>query len=441
MSRSAPIFVDTARTAALAVVSTVILQARDLQAALHHRQQSSHLKKQDAALCTELVYGLFRHKGRIDFILSHFLAKPSKLPPDCLHILRLATYERLFLDRIPDYATRSWAVTLIRKRFNKGLSSLASAYLTFLQKHTADLQHPEFFQRHTNSLLQFVSAFYSLPPWIVALWFSAYGEEHAIQLATTQLVPAPTGLRINPKHPHAAEMIRRLANAPDVQRSGQWGVTGRKESLRHMFPDMDALLAQGLLSRQSLASQQVLHALDIFQSNGPVWDVCAGRGGKTCLILEQSDLPVRASDIHFRRLNALRTELRRLGLDDIPVITARADQAFPWKERPSCILIDAPCSGLGVLSRRPDVKWKRLPEDLTSLTTLQQAMLRTAGKHLSSGGRIIYITCTMNPAENEKQIAAVLEDPDRKFRCLNIFDGSRESRLGEFFWGAVLEKR
>lgn len=440
MSRSFPSSFGTARTAALSVISAVLLQARDLQAALHYRLQSIPLKKQDVALCTELVYGFFRHKGRIDFILSKFLAKPLRLPQDCLHILRLATYERLFLDRIPDYATRSWAVTLIGKRFSKGLSSLATAYLTFLQKHRADLQHLEFFQEHTSSLPQFVSVYYSLPPWIVELWFSAYGEEHAIHLAAAQLNPAMTGLRINPKHPGAAELIQRLADAPDAQRSGQWGLAGGKESVRQLFPDMEALLAQGLVSRQSLASQQILHALGIFQCNGLVWDVCAGRGGKTCFILEQSDLSVHASDINFRRLNGLRAELRRLGLDDIPVISARADLALPWKERPSCILIDAPCSGLGVLSRRPDLKWKRLPEDLPSLTSLQGGMLRSAATHLSSGGRIIYITCTLNPAENENQIAAILDNPGLELQCLNIFDGSRDFTLGEFFWGAVLEK-
>lgn len=441
MSRSLPTSFATARTAALAAISDVFSQSRDLQSALHYRLQSTPLKKQDVALCTELVYGFFRHFGRIDFILSKFLVRPSRLPPNCLHILRLATYERLFLDRVPDYATRSWAVTLIGKRFTKGLSSLASAYLTFLQNHTDDLTLPDFFRRHTNSLSQFSSAYYSLPSWIVELWFSAYGEEHALRLFAAQLNPALIGLRINPKRSGVAELIHRIVDSPDVQRSGQWGLAGSKEVLRRLFHDMEALLGQGLVSRQSLASQHILHALDIFQCKGLVWDVCAGRGGKTCLILEQSDFPVFASDINFWRLNALRAELRRLGIDDIPVISARADQALPWKECPSCILIDAPCSGLGVLSRRPDLKWKRLPKDLPSLTTLQRAMIRTAATQISSGGRIIYITCTLNPAENENQIADILDDPGLKLRCLNVFDGSRDFALGEFFWGAVLEKK
>lgn len=429
-----------ARDAALSVLRDILCCSMDVQAALDNHFQNVPLCPRNKALITELIYGYLRYKGRIDFILRTFLAKPDKLPPLCISALGLATYERLFLDRIPEYATRSWVTRHIRRKWGAALARLATAYMTTLANHLPDLYEEDFYRQDVPSFVDFLARYHALPPWIVAMWMESYGENTAIALCRSQLHPAPLGLRINALHPDALELVQSLTDIPSLLRSGQWGVSCERDQAKRIFPRLDVLLSRGCLSRQSLAAQHVMNALRLDHAKGPIWDICAGRGGKTCYFLERTSEPVRASDTHWARLQGLRQEIRRLGLRDIPVVLARADKNLPWREKPGCIVIDAPCSGLGVLARRPDIKWKRAPRDLKALQTLQHDMLRSAVTHLRPSGRLAYITCTLNPAENERQIHHLLRDHP-ELRVLEMYQGEEDFRFGEFFWAALLERR
>jgi len=429
-----------ARDAALLVLRDVLRYTMDVQAALDNYFRSVSLCSRDKALVAELTYGYLRYKGRIDFVLRTFLAKPDKLPPLCLSALGLATYERLFLDRTPEYATRSWVTRHVRRKWGAALARLATAYMTTVANHLPDLHDEDFYRREARSLEEFLIRYHALPPWIVALWMKSYGEDAAIALCRAQLHPAPLGLRINASHPDAFELVQSLSDNPALFRSGPWGVACERDQAKRIFPHLDVLLLQGRLSRQSLAAQHVLDALGLDHAQGPIWDVCAGRGGKTCYFLERTSEAVRASDTHLARLQGLRQEINRLGLRDIPVVLARADQNLPWREKAGCIVIDAPCSGLGVLARRPDIKWKRTPRDLPALLALQRNMLRSAVTALRPSGRLAYFTCTLNPAENEQQIDACLSDHP-ELRVLKLYRGEQDFRFGEFFWAALLERR
>lgn len=429
-----------ARDAALSVLRDVLRYGMDVQAALDNHLQSVSLSPRDKSLATELTYGYLRHKGRIDFILRSFLTKPDKLPALCFFSLGLATYERLFLDRIPEYASRSWVTRHVRSEWGSSLARVATAYMSTLADHLPDLVKEDFYRQGNCPLEEFLARYHSLPLWIVAMWMRSYGEETAMALCRAQLQPAPLGLRVNASHPGADELTRFLAATPALLRSGVWGIACERDQARRIFPHLDALLSQGRLSRQSLAAQHVLNVLRLDQTQGPIWDVCAGRGGKTCYFLERTSEAVRASDTHWERLRGLRREIRRLGLRDIPVVRARADRSLPWREKPGCIVIDAPCSGLGVLARRPDIKWKRTPRDLPALRTLQHDMLRSAVTALRPSGRLAYITCTLNPRENEQQVDRLLLDHP-ELNVLDLYRGELDFRFGEFFWAALLEKK
>jgi 16S rRNA (cytosine967-C5)-methyltransferase len=411
----------------------------DVQAALDNLFQAVSLCARDKALVTELTYGYLRYKGRIDFILQTFLAKPDKLPPFCISALGLATYERLFLNRVPEYATRSWVTNYVRRKWGAALARLVTAYMTTLTNHLPDLHQENFYRQDACPPEVFLARYYALPPWIVAMWMTSYGEERTIALCRAQLLPALLGLRINASHSGAHELAQSVAD-PVFLRSGRWGVACERNQAKSLLPSLDILLSRGRLSRQSLAAQHVLDILRLAMREGPIWDVCAGRGGKTCYFLERTKEAVRASDVRWTRLQGLRQEIRRLGLRDIPVILARADQRLPWREKAGCIVVDAPCSGLGVLARRPDIKWKRTPLDLPSLQTIQYKMLRVAVTALRPSGRLTYITCTLNPAENEHQIDQLLrEHPE--MRVLELYQGDQYPYLREFFWAALLERR
>jgi 16S rRNA (cytosine967-C5)-methyltransferase len=157
-------------------------------------------------------------------------------------------------------------------------------------------------------------------------------------------------------------------------------------------------------------------------------------------LLERGHTLVRASDRNLSRLSALSTETKRLRLFPIPAVQARADVPLPWKETPRTILLDVPCSGLGVLSRNPDSKWKRRCEDLPGLTKLQERMLLQAAHALPSGGRLVYITCTLNPDENETQMEKLLLS-SAGLVLKKRYSGEDCAGLREFFWGAVIGKK
>ena len=169
----------------------------------------------------------------------------------------------------------------------------------------------------------------------------------------------------------------------------------------------------------------------------PVLDACAGRGGKTYLLSELGKA-VWASDINVFRLRQLKAEGKRLGFD-LPVFRAQGQGPWPLKESPRTVLLDAPCSGLGVLSRRPDIKWKRTAADCAGLVKLQREILEAAAGLLPSGGCLAYVTCTLNPEENEGQIARFTRDHP-EFTCLRQTQSDPAEGLGEFFYGAVLRK-
>jgi len=428
------------RSAALAALYSILRHGVAVQPALDKQLGAFCPDVRDKALATELTYGYLRHKGRIDFILHSFLAKPQKLPPLLCIAFGLASYEQLFLDRVPEFATRSWLLHFIRKSWGSGLIRLANAYMTTLQDHLVHLHEEDFYRQDACSVVTFWSRFYSLPSWIVSLWIRAYGEKRAHYLAQTQLLPAFLGLRINPMHYEADALLQGIGNRPELTTIGKWGIGCERNQARHVFSNLDNLYSQGCLSKQSLAAQQVMHFLQVDHLRGPIWDVCAGHGGKTCFLLERSSEPLRASDVHWLRLRGLRQEIQRLGLRNIPVALARADHTLPWNEKPGCILLDAPCSGLGVLSRRPDIKWKRTLFDISSLQVLQRKMLDIAVSSLSPSGRLAYITCTLNPAENEDQIDTLLREQPG-LRCLGRYSGADHPELREFFWAALLEKK
>ena len=435
--------IPPARLAALAALGR-IMRGDDAQFALDGQIRERKLDVRDANLAAELCYGYLRHKGRLAFCLDRFLRKPGNLPPQCRTALELAGYEALFLERIPEFATRSWLTNRVRKKWGGGLAKVASAWMTWVFEQSQVLLDPDFYRRDApnerTDERTFLSRYHSLPLWIVDLWINGYGLDAASRLAKAQSVPAPLGLRINPLHSRRDALVRQVeAFAPELEILDPLSISCSRETARRAFPDLTEDIRNGAISRQSLEAQRILRALGAGSWPEPIWDACAGRGGKTAYLLERGQKRVLASDPNPVRLRGLVQELRRLNLPSIPVVLARADAPPPWKEQPRTILLDVPCSGLGVLARRPDSKWKRTPKDIPPLIALQDRILQQAAATLPPGGRIVYITCTLNPAENQARIDHLLGSR-HDFTQTNQYATPPDSPGREFFWGAVLER-
>ena len=427
--------IPPARSAALRTLQDT-LEGTDLQAALDATLGASRLDSRDAALATELVYGTMRCKGRLDFILSLFLHQKKKVQPELLLIMETAAYEILFLDRVPRRASVHWAVELVKFRKGKGPAGLVNAVLRRVSELNEDVHSEDFYRRGTRTPAGLLSAWYSCPPWLAELWCAAYGEKRARELLRAGLSAPPLGLRFNWSRQEARGLYSLFAATAPLS-AGKHGL-----GFHGPVPDeLTPALEQGLVSRQSLAVQEAMQAFRPGSWSTPIWDACAGRGGKSCLLGEQGLDPIWASDSNLPRLKGLTGERDRLGLPGILVFAARADAyASPClKSRPRTILVDAPCSGLGVLSRRPDIKWKRRAADIGRLAGLQSEILDQAWLLLSPGGRLVYLTCTLTPQENEQQLARIL-GLHGKDRLEREWHTPFDAPLGEFLYGFSLLK-
>lgn len=407
---------------ATSIVIRCLTGHQDLQEALD--LELNYIPHQrDKALITEMVYGYLRFKGRIDFVINLFLDNPEKLPPGLKILLGLAGYELFFLDRVPDYAAVSRAVDSTARLFGRKLSGLTNAVLRKALK--VDIFSESTFNKDSPGEAVFWSRYYSCPLWIIKIWKKAYGRELCLEYLRQSLDRPPLGLRAGKKFPE------RMSESPvAVQRiENSLLVSG-------MTPGIDKCLREKMVFRQSFAGQQAMFELGMKDWAWPVWDMCAGSGGKTFLMLDLG-MEVYSSDISPKRLKNLKQTSKACASPSL--VFAASGHKPPFKNSPGTILIDAPCTGLGVLSRRPDIKWKRRPLDMEKLTRTQAGLLRSAAGISAKQGRIVYLTCTLTKDENERRVNDFLYE-HKDFVLEKIFQTDIRQNLKETFFGAVFKR-
>lgn len=434
-----------ARAAALDCLTACLLEGRDLQAALDTALSSDPLSDRDAGLVTELVYGYCRLKGRLDALLARFLDAGRPLPPEAMLALGLAAHEIVHLDRVPAYASVNWAVDWAKGCTKAHLSGLFNAVLRRVAELAPAARTVAPYKEGAKDEAEVLSRYYSCPEWIVRLWLREYSREDAARFLKAQARPPALGLAVDAAvlgQEPALALSRRLGAHPAcLARQGLGLAFQPGTGLETLAEDLALSEAECLaLYRQGFAARQALAELNPQRLKTPVWDACAGRGGKTRLLLEAGLSPVLASDTHLGRLRALSRELApAMESGTLLVFRARADAPAPLSTRPGAILLDAPCTGLGTLSRRPDIKWKRGPDDVAALARLQAEMLRQAFDVLAPGGVLCYLTCTLSPEENQRQVARFLAArPEARLAQSWTTPAGAES--GEFFYSASLHK-
>lgn len=429
------------------------------------------LSVQDRALCTELVYGCLRTEIRLNFILSTVLPRPQSLPRPMLLILAIGVYGLMFQDKVPAHAVIHEAVDQVRRLFGQGLSRVANGALRSLQRTGQQPLLPAFYSTKKNgekgqpvdSESQSFSAqcvFYSTPLWIGTMWRNAYGEEAALALLRRSFNRPYSALRINAIHPDARELYDALAcngetsaasglsggESSEVTESGssavpvkigQWGLAFAPGQMPReaLGVDLRNWLSQGALSWQSAGSQMALLELGLDAWREPVWDACAGYGGKSMALMEWGVPVGLCTDRSISRLRGLRAQCATLSLPQ-PVIGIADATEPPVRQWDGHILVDVPCSGLGVLARRPDIR-RREPQHLAELEELQLAMLCRLASMLQPGRELAYITCTLNPSENEKAVA-YLTEKNKKIKLVRQWQTSHDHAWLEGMYGALL---
>lgn len=345
-----------AREAALRILERTGISA-PVQSLLDTKLTGGLFSRQEAALTTELVYGHLRSEIRISWLLSQFMKAPEKLPASMKLMIGIAAYELLYLDRIPAHASVSAAVDAVRARFGQGLSRVANGVLRSLIRlsESEDLKAFAFYESRIKDPMERLSVFHSVPRWMLELWTKGYGPEKAETFArAVSVVPSPC-VRVNAARDEWEALRDFLCKEGEAV-----GISGVRFAPGTQPEYMRDYLRQGRLSIQGAGSQLVLEALDAPRWEGPVWDACAGRGGKTLALVELGVPVLAASDTYQPRLRGMRDDAKRLVLKTPPLFCASAAEPA-LRGTPRTILLDVPCSGLGTLARHPDLRTLRTP--------------------------------------------------------------------------------
>lgn len=408
-----------------------------VQAVLHTRL-SRLTQASSRALCTELVYGVLRMECRLEAVLRRVLPRPEQLPRPCMLVLLLGSYSLLFLEHDAPYAVLDWSVRYIRRQFGQGLARVVNGALRTLQRMGDGPRKEAFYVRDAPDPIACTALFCGVPLWIARLWEQGYGPETARLLLQRSARRPAACLRCNARHAEG-ETLRQALLAAGGEAVGAYAVRFPAGKL----PDdvlgrpLVSWMAAGVCSRQAAGSLAVLEAL-MTDAAAPLWDACAGQGGKTLALLERGKALRLASDPHAGRLKMLCREAGRLGLEMPGVLCA--DMTRPpvchWK---GDILLDVPCSGLGTLARRPDIR-RRPAQALLPLLQLQSRLLDAARACVPSGAALWYMTCTLHPAENEGQIRAYLQRHPSD-RLEQVWQTPHEDPLLEGMFGARLRVR
>lgn len=347
-------------------------------------------------MCTELVYGTLRTRPRIMRMLADVLPKARKLPHNMLIALQMAVYSLFFQEQEADYAIVNETVQFVKKQFGQKLANVANAALRGLLAQNICYLPADFAE---------TAQFFAMPRQIADIWHSAYGETNAIALMRRSFQRPRAALRVNARHKLARPLLSALSANADACKIGEFGFAFAQGKTPDLLLNVEIakLHAEGAISWQAAGSQLALQKLGIHTDwrHAPIWDACAGIGGKTLAMLENGLRVTLATDTSMRRLASLRPQCLRLSLP-MPFIAAADLRKPPVKKWHGHILADAPCSGTGVLARRPDIKLRHI--DFAQLRQLQTALLHALFACLEPGFELAYITCALNPAENEEQI-------------------------------------
>lgn len=355
----------------------------------------AELSPADRRLAHELVYGVSRLRGRLDFLLSDLVRGGiGRLQPEVLDALRLGGYQLLELDRVPDYAAVSESVEAARRRGGEGAAALVNAVLRRLSREA----NPERrFPRLEDDPLGHLSSWGSHPAWLVERWLARWGPDEVARL-----------VRYNNHRPSVYVTV--LEPVKDAaERLGHAGVEAREVerapgSLRIDSADVERALTvvRGVVQDPAAALVARYAAAPV---GGTIVDVCAAPGGKAAVLAALGGSVV-ALDISRVRLKKLLEHRRRLDLDTLRPVLADATKAPVVGGR--MVLLDVPCTGTGTLGRHPDGRWRLRIDDLEALVSLQRRLLDAAAGLVVSGGWLVYATCSIEPEENEEQVAAFL---------------------------------
>lgn len=386
------------RKAAVELLCRIDAEGTYSNLGLNEALGSAKYAASDRRLLTRLVYGVLENRLYLDGLLRKYSkTPPEKMKPWVLNALRIALYQLKWMDRIPAAAAINESVKLVKLRHG-ALSGFANGVLRTALRQGVTLPEADLDTAEGLSLR------YSHPQWLVERWLDRFGKERTEAILKADNTPAALTLRTN-----------RLRTTPEqlLQLLGSQGVQARQSGLLEEalvvtelgdreLTDLPAF-QQGLFAVQDTSSMLVAHAVSPAKGDR-ILDLCAAPGGKTTHLAEwmENTGEIISQDIHPHKVKLITDNAQRLGITSVSAIEGDA-LVFreEWRDSFDHVLLDAPCSGTGIIRKKPEIRFNRKPEDITALAELQLALLEQAKGYVKNHGQLIYSTCTMEYEENE----------------------------------------
>lgn len=358
------------------------------------------------AFVRELVYGVLENRIYLDYLLAHLIPKGlSGIKKQVLTLLRMGLYQLIFMESVPPYAAIGETVKLAKK-LAPGRDGFINGVLRGYQKKGADIKLPD----SKEDLISYLSVRYSYAQWIVELLLSQYGMQKAEQILKAGNDRPKLSIRVNMTRTDRQSLAEQLTEEGFV-------IEEAALSERVLFASGSGLLEtkayeQGLFSVQDEASVLAAEAVNPLPGQ-TVLDICAAPGGKSLAMAEMMGNKgvVKAFDIYGHKLTLIEQQAQRLGLSNI--ITEESDGCVlreDLRDSADCVLVDGPCSGLGVIRRKPEIKYKELADEGRELSEKQLWILLTASCYVKEGGILVYSTCTVNRIENTEVVERFLKE-------------------------------
>ena len=376
--------------------------------ALDRVLRHTDLSTSDRALTTELTYGIVRRQRTLDTLIDQLgKKKASQQPPDLRILLHIGLYQLRYLSQVPVAAAVDTSVELAKNNGLKSLGGVVNGMLRQYERLASQGRDP--LELPVDAIAR-IGVLHSFPDWIVKLWLEQFGAAETEKLGEWFNRPPAIDLRVNILKTTIDEVesafarvdipVARIPHLPQALR-----LMGKTRSIQQL-PGFQ----QGWWTIQDSSAQLVTHLLAP-QPEEVIIDACAAPGGKTTHIAELigDRGQIWACDRLDSRLHKLQENAQRLQLQSIQMCQGDSRQFSQFKQIGDRVLLDAPCSGLGTLHKRPDIRWRQTPEKIEQLSHLQEELLRQSATWVKSGGTLVYATCTLNRYENEQTVQNFLD--------------------------------
>ncbi len=393
--------IDTSRELALDVLTKIEKANAYSNIQLNQSIQRTNLSQLDINFATELIYGTIQRLNTIDWVIDKFLkSNLNDIEVWVKNLLRLSVYQIMYLDRVPSHAIVNEAVEIAKKHGHKGIVSMINGILRNIIRNKDNLMLIDNMKEYEKIAIEL-----SHPEWIVKRYIDDYGLAETIEICKANNVAPYNSIRVNSLKISRDAMLDLLKKdfpentniAPSfISKRGIRinGVGNLAET--HWYKD-------GYFTIQDESSMLVADVLNP-QPGMSILDATAAPGGKTTHLAElmQNRGKIIASDIHNHKINLIKEHQKRLGINIIETVTIDARKlSEKYGKIFDCILLDAPCSGLGVIRRKPELKWTKTENDIANLTMVQESILEAVSSLLKPGGVLVYSTCTMTKEENQ----------------------------------------